>query len=59
MAFIAEIVRSQENYKQTGHKHLPGRIIKIFANPLMLFTRIVRRRDGAAKHFDGICNWLI
>jgi hypothetical protein len=59
MALIAEIVKVPVNYKHTDPEHLPGREIKIFANPLVFSADTVRRRDGAVKTFCGICNWLI
>ena len=59
MALIAEIVKVPLNDTSTGREHLPGRTIKIFAKPVINFTDTVRRRNGAANAFSGICNWLI
>ncbi len=54
MALIAKTVKVPANNKYTGHEHLPGRAIKIFANPVMNFTDTVRRRNGAANIFRNL-----
>ena len=59
MALIAKTVKVPINDKLTGHEYLQGRTIKIFANPVVISTYAVRRRDGITKQFSGICNWLI
>lgn len=59
MALTAEFVKVPVNDKIHGPKHLPGRITRIFANPGVIFSYAVRRRDSITNQFPGICNWLI
>jgi hypothetical protein len=58
MALTAKIVKVPVEYKLNGRPHLPGRIIKIFANRVV-FSPALFTAGTVQQTFAYICKGLI